>query len=92
MAFVGHLPWPGATGGDVSPDGSKLLIRGYANASLWQRPADGQLWQALATPAIVVPLVAEPQGEAICFDADGLGYYTTSEGAHQPIHYFRRLR
>jgi hypothetical protein len=28
------------------------------------------------------------KGEAVCFDSNGWGYYTTSEGATQPIHYF----
>ena len=33
-------------------------------------------------------LEEEQQGEAIAVDAAGLGFYTTSEGKHQPIYYY----
>ena len=33
-------------------------------------------------------LKEEKQGEAIAVDADGYGFYTTSEGKHQPIYYY----
>ncbi|MBM4467394.1 MAG: hypothetical protein FJ014_17870, partial [Chloroflexi bacterium] len=42
-------------------------------------------------PACLVPLVEEPQGEALAFAADGLGYYTISEGAFQPIYFYEDL-
>lgn len=32
----------------------------------------------------------EPQGEAVCWDSRGSGYYTLSEGANQPIYYYAR--
>ena len=33
-------------------------------------------------------LEEEEQGEAIAVDAAGHGFYTTSEGKHQPIYYY----
>ena len=94
MQYVAQLPWNWATGGDISPDGNEIIVRGYWSAWLWSRPSGGDLWDAFDQPGVSVPLVGEPQGEAIGFDAAGNGYYTTSEnasaGPHQPIYYFER--
>jgi hypothetical protein len=88
MDAVTVLPWGFATGGDVSPDGSRVIVRGMFNASMWVRPAGEPLWRAFTGKQTPLPLVAEPQGEGICFDSDGLGYFTISEMAHPPLHYF----
>lgn len=90
MEYRGQLPWGGATGGDISPNGAEILVRGYLSASLWRRPADNPLWDAFAYAGYTVPLATEPQGEAIGFHGMGLGYYTVSEGTSQPIYYFER--
>jgi hypothetical protein len=87
---VATLPWGMATGGDISPDGQLIIVRNYLTASVWLRPKDGRLWRAFDKNECKVPLIVEPQGEAICFDANGAGYYTTSECKHQPIYYFPR--
>jgi hypothetical protein len=92
MEFRGELPWGWATGGDISPTGAEILVRGYLNASLWRRPAGTALWEALLGTADSEPLAAEPQGEAICFAASGAGYYTVSEGSYQPVYFFERAR
>ena len=90
MQFKTVLPWGWATGGDISPSGDEILIRGYLSASLWGRPSGTDLWDAFASGECPVPLVSEPQGEAICFDSDADGYITTSEGYYKPIYYFER--
>jgi len=82
-----------AVGGDISADGSLVIIRTKGNAMralLWRSEQGTNLWQAFDNPLCVVPQVDEPQGEAICFEANGCGYYTVSEGTHQPIYYFAR--
>ena len=91
MRAVAQLPWGWATGGDISPDGTEIIVRGYSNASLWRRPVGGMLWEAFSGTQYPISLVGEPQGEAICFEADGRGFYTTSEGAHQPLYYYARV-
>jgi hypothetical protein len=88
LEYVAKLPWGTATGGDISPDGSMIIVRNYFSASLWLRPKDGPLWRAFDSNECKVPLIFESQGEAICFDANGLGYFTTSEYKNQPIYYF----
>jgi hypothetical protein len=80
-----------AVGGDVSPDGSSVIIRTKGDVMrclLWQRDPATLLWQAFNNPLCVVPQIDEPQGEAVSFGADGCGYYTVSEGENQPIYYF----
>ena len=57
----------------------------------YARPPGGSIANAFQAPPITIPLVSEPQGEAISFDPNGHGYYTTSEGSGQPIYYFDRL-
>ncbi len=37
---------------------------------------------------IALPVANEPQGEGICFDRQGKGYYTISEGRHPTLYYF----
>ena len=91
MEFITQLPWGGATGGDISPDGNEIIVRGYWNASFWSRPPGGDIGDAFVQPAASVPLILEPQGEAIAFDAAGSGYYTVSEFLHQPLYYFERI-
>ncbi len=91
MEYVAQLRWGGATGGDISPDGDEIIVRGYFNASLWTRPSSGDLWDAFDDPGERVSIMTEPQGEAIGFDAAGDGYYTVSEGLYQRIYYFERI-
>jgi hypothetical protein len=76
------------TGGDVSPDGRRVLVRGMFSAAIWERPAKEPLWHAFSGPAKTIPLAHEPQGEAICFDRRGEGYFTISEGEHPTLYYF----
>jgi hypothetical protein len=87
---VAKLHWGMATGGDISPDGREIIVRGYFAASLWVRPKTEPMWKAFEGSECPIPIILEQQGEAICFDANGAGYYTTSEHRHQPIYYFGR--
>lgn len=78
------------TAGDITVQGDVIAIRTYATIWIWSRAAGVSLGQALAeAPLCEAPSVLEPQGEAIAFDAEGLGYITVSEGMKQPLHYFR---
>lgn len=92
LEFRGELPWGWATGGDISPDGREIVIRGYLSAMGWRRPPGTTVWEALQGMGYSVPVPLEPQGEAICFDAvSGLNYYTVSEGSQPPIYLIERI-
>ncbi|MBA3854393.1 MAG: hypothetical protein C0503_08260 [Gemmatimonas sp.] len=68
-----------AVGGDVSPDGSEVLVKTYDAVYYWEREAGESLDRALSRPPKQQPYTAERQGEALAFALDGSAYYTTSE-------------
>ena len=73
------------TGGALSADGRRVVLRTYTDAYEWDVDG-GDLAAALNGPARRrTALPGEPQGEAITFAADGSGYVTASEGVGQPL-------
>jgi hypothetical protein len=99
MEYKCELPWGRAAGGDVSLAGDMIIVRtgdgGVDTASIWLRPQGTYLWHAFSTAQCAVQLLPEVNGEAVCFDANGCGYYTTSEQNKNnpqpvPIYYFPR--
>jgi hypothetical protein len=76
------------TGGDVSPDGSVVLLRTYGTVLAYDRPEGTPLAGALAGTPCLAPSVDEQQGEALAFLADGSAYVTISEGAAAPVNTF----
>ncbi|MFT4977364.1 MAG: PKD repeat protein [Myxococcota bacterium] len=73
------------TGGAFSPLGDRILLRTGDAGHLWLRDARFDLVDALQSPACLLPVADEVRGEAIEFTADGTGYLTLSEEAHQPL-------
>lgn len=73
-----------ATGGAISPDGKRLVIRTYADAYEWDLPG-GDVAAGLKGKARRVPLPAMQQGEAIAYTRDGRGLLTTTEGRKAPF-------
>lgn len=91
MTLVTILPWGLATGGDVSRDGRLVIVRGLTSASIWVRTEwQLPLWKAFTGECTNIEIMPEPQGEAICFDANMQGFFTLSEKPHQPIYYFQK--
>jgi hypothetical protein len=106
MAWVADLPpefngtpgsWNGGpTGGDMSPDGSLLVIRQYSwktpAAAVWYRPAGSSVASVFAGQYCSGALQSDGAGEAIAWDAGGLGFYTTQdETTNAPICYYARI-
>lgn len=91
LEFLVELTWGLMTGGDISPDGATILLRGYWNAQSWTRSPAVDWWVSLALPGCPVSLAMEPQGEAIGFSSDGASYFTISEGIQLPLHSYRIL-
>lgn len=81
------------TGADFAPDRSRVIIRTYSDAYEWVvRNGDvGAAMRGAPTNHIVLP--GQPQGEAIGYTRDGLGFVITSEDTvktHPPIYLLRR--
>jgi hypothetical protein len=73
------------TGGDIHPCGDAVLLRLYDTLYEY-RVADGAAFDTIfATTPKVVPAAREGQAEAVGYRRDGLGYFTTSEGATPPL-------
>jgi PKD repeat protein len=76
-----------ATGGDVSADGTRIVLRDYTStAHLWVRDGYVPLEDAFEDASCPVTIHTEQQGEAIAFGADGTSLLTASEGVAQPLY------
>jgi len=91
LEFVGELTWTAAASGDISPDGDELILKDLNNVYYYSRPAGTSIAEALAATPEELPYISQPLGEGLSFDADGMGYYTHSEGSNQPLYYFERM-
>jgi hypothetical protein len=83
-----------AVGGDISPSGLEILLKTYTSVFYWCRTPSEALWEALKREPLTVPYTPEPQGEAICWSADGMGYYTVSEelgGISAHLYFYPRV-
>jgi hypothetical protein len=75
-----------ATGGDISPQRDKVIIKNYDTVFCWSIAPGQEIKDALSQPPTELPYEIEPQGEAICWSADGKSYLTISEKAKkQPL-------
>ena len=89
MEKVGKLHFHKAIAGDISPDGSEILIKNYANIYYWKRNPGESVADALKREPVRLPYVREPQGEAIAWKPDGSAFYTISEERHRiPTHVY----
>jgi hypothetical protein len=80
------------TGGDLRPDGKRLVLRTYTRAYEWTLSASSgrqfatawkTVWK-MAPRALALP--ATKQGEAICYSPNGKRLFTTSEGLPTPLY------
>lgn len=74
------------TGGDISPDGRRLVLCDYAQGYELTLPEGSKnfddVWRQ--TP-VVVPLGWRRQGESVCYRLDGAALLATSEGTPTPL-------
>ncbi|PID58388.1 MAG: hypothetical protein CR986_07725 [Ignavibacteriae bacterium] len=66
------------TAGDISADGSGILIKSYLSVFYWKRDTSKSLCEAFSSEPDIVEYTVEPQGEAICWFGNN-GYFTLSE-------------
>lgn len=79
-----------AVGGDISPQRDKVIIKTYEKVYCWSLEPGQGIKDALSQPPTELPYVIEPQGEAICWSADGKKYFTLSEKAKKtPLYFYR---
>ncbi|MBV1862467.1 MAG: hypothetical protein KUG77_28860 [Nannocystaceae bacterium] len=78
-----------STAGDVSSDGSLVVVRTYTHAFAWRRAPGTALHEAFSTEPCPLPLQLQPQGETIALSADA--YFTVSEGEGSTMWRYDRL-
>lgn len=76
-----------ATGADISPDGTEILVKTKHSTFLWRRSATQTIAQAFATTPCPVP---NGVGEAIAFAPSGDHFFTTDQDAHSEVFLFYR--
>ncbi|WP_328465129.1 hypothetical protein [Streptomyces sp. NBC_00448] len=74
---IGDVPW--VTDGAFSPDGSRLVLRGYLWSAVY-RWADGRPHKI---DSLTVPI--QPQGESVTFTRDGRSLLYGSEGKDSKV-------
>jgi len=100
--FICELPYgyegfngSGVTAGDISPDGSEILIKTYAKVYYYKREKGESIKDALSKKPIRIKYEMEPQGEGLSWQPQVLGYYTISEVSQFDIpphlYYYRRV-
>lgn len=76
------------TGGEFSPLGDRIVVRGYGpTARLWPRDRAVGLAETLLAEPCEIILPVEVQAESVGFAADGTGLYTIPEGATATIQF-----
>ena len=74
------------TGGDISPDGRRIIICDYAKAYEFVLPVGdpdfGNIWKQRPEP---VDLGKRKAGESVCYSVDGSSIFATSEERNSPV-------
>ncbi|MBK0381803.1 hypothetical protein I5M32_02420 [Pedobacter sp. SD-b] len=74
-----QLPFDKLTAGDISSDGSGILLRNKSTVWYWRRTSKQDIITTLLTAPISIPIQMEYQGEGICFAPKLEGIYTNTE-------------
>lgn len=85
----GRVVIPEVTAGDISPDGSRVVLRSYSAAYEWDVSGDDVAAAFNKKPALI-PLPSAPQGEGISYSRDGESLLVSSEGVGAPVQELRR--
>jgi len=95
MELVRIVSFASASGGSISANGRRIILRRESAAMMWIRCDSETVGDALGGSGFAVPIVGPPteaNGEAIAFLPDGTGYVTLSDNTTQPpIYFFRAL-
>ncbi|SEK22651.1 hypothetical protein [Parapedobacter koreensis] len=78
---AGEFSFREASAATCSKDGLRVLIKNRQDIFYWERSANETMVQLLARTPVKAPYSGEPQGEAVCFDAEN-NYFTLSEQAN----------
>jgi len=73
------IPFTQIVGGDISTDGTEILLKNYNKVWYWPRKKGETIAEALSQKSYETPYIQEPQGESICWTNDANAFFTISE-------------
>jgi len=74
------------TGGDISPDGRRLILCDYTQGYEFVLPVDSSNFDDIwAQSAVKIDLGERKVGEAVCYSVDGTSIFATSERENSPL-------
>jgi hypothetical protein len=83
---VPAIPNGFVTGGDISPDGTRMVICDYAQAYEWSLPDNvtqfDEIWKQEPTR---IDLGKRHGGESVSYSASGSSVFASSEGRNSPL-------
>lgn len=80
------------TGGEISPDGRRVILCDYFAAFEFVLDPNTNFDEIWKTKPLVVNLSQREQGEAVCYSTDGKAIYATSEKLPTPLIEVRRVK
>ena len=92
-SYEGNLDYTAVVGATISGDGKEIIVKTYGALRYYSRSSGQSITDALKASFTLLPYQPEPQGEAVCFAADGSGYYTLSEqlgGTGTRLYFYKR--
>lgn len=95
LSVTASLPFNNITSGDISIDGTEILLKNYNAVFYWNRDLQESISEALVKDHELVRYQPEPQGESISWAVDRKGFYTLSEKSwakEQVIFYFEKSK
>lgn len=78
------------TGGDISPQGDRVILTDYSRAHELSLPAGASFDEIWKEAPVAVEVGRRDNGEAICYSVDGTVLYATSEKKNPPLIEIRR--
>lgn len=93
LKYRGELPYKKMVGGEISADGTEVLLKNYMKIWYWKRQSGQSVPELLRQKPRRLPYDPEPQGEAIAWKKDGSGFFTVSEekkGLKSVLYYYSR--
>ncbi len=85
----GEFPVTKIVAGDISSDGSEVLLKTYKSVFLYRRVGNESLSVTLMRPGLRQPYEEEPQGEALAFTIRDVGYVTITERVGGEAQWFK---
>lgn len=91
---LGTLPFNNIVAGDISSDGTGILLKTYDKIFYWEHSKGTALINTLQKKPIEIAYDPEPQGESIAWRKDGSGFFTLSEERNRiaAVLYFYKKR